>query len=367
VAGWHHVTVTVLDALTVPIVQAPMAGGVSTPALAAAVSEAGGLGFLAAGYLSAGAVRDQILQLKRLTSRPFGVNLFVPGDVKVHGGTDAMARYRDRLEAEAALYGTELGEPVADDDGWTDKLAMVRDLRVPVVSFTFGCPSRSAVSTLKRHVSEVVVTVTSAEEARIAAESGADSLCVQGPEAGGHRGTFVNPPRTEEVGLLPLLRRVSAAVDRPLIAAGGLSHGRDIAAVLTAGARAAQLGTVFLPCPESGAQPLHKAALVDPAYPGTTVTRAFTGRPARGLINRFVLDHSDAAPAAYPHVHHLTRSLRAAAARAGDPQAMSLWAGQGHPFAAEVPAAELVAALAAQTRAAIAEVAGRFSLSTVDD
>ncbi|HEV2784158.1 MAG TPA: nitronate monooxygenase [Actinophytocola sp.] len=350
---------TVLDSLPVPIVQAPMAGGVSTPELAAAVSQAGGLGFLAAGYQSAEGLRGQIRAVRRLTDRPFGVNLFVPGEQDADA--EALARYRDRLEAEAALYGAELGEPVADDDGWADKLTVVRESRVPVVSFTFGCPNAAAVADLKRHASEVVVTVTSAVEARQAADAGADALCVQGPEAGGHRGTFTNPERLDDVSLLPLLRRVSATVDVPLIAAGGLSHGREVAAVLVAGARAAQLGTVFLRCPESGANPVHKAALTDPSFPGTTVTRAFSGRPARGLINRFVLDHSAGAPAAYPHVHHLTRGLRAAAVRVGDAEAMSLWAGQGHPFAVERPAGELVETLGAQVREAIAEVARRLA------
>jgi nitronate monooxygenase len=350
---------TILESLAIPIVQAPMAGGVSTPELAAAVSEVGGLGFLAAGYLPPDRVREQIAAVRRLTTRPFGVNLFVPGDPTAN--QDAVARYRDRLEAEAALYGAELGEPLADDDGWAEKLAVLRESEVPVASFTFGCPTKATVAHLKQYVSEVVVTVTSAVEARLAADAGADTLCVQGPEAGGHRGTFVNPDHVDDVGLLPLLDRVSATVNLPLIATGGLSSGRDVAAVLAAGARAAQLGTVFLACPESGAHPLHKAALTDGTYPGTALTRAFTGRPARGLVNRFMLDHSANAPAAYPHLHQLTKGLRAAAARAGDPAAMSLWAGQGHLFARELPAAELTLALAEEARAAITDAARRLT------
>ena len=350
--------VTVLDALTIPIVQAPMAGGVSTPALAGAVSEAGGLGFLAAGYLSPGVLREQIQAVGKLTRRPFGVNLFVPGDPVAD--IEALKRYRDRLEAEAALYGATLGEPLADDDGWSEKLAVVRETRVAVVSFTFGCPTRATIASLKAHGSSVVVTVTCTQEARIAAEAGADALCVQGPDAGGHRGTFANSGKVPDIGLIPLLRQISAVTDLPMIATGGLAHGADVAAVLVAGARAAQLGTVFLTCPESGANPTYKAAITNPRFPGTAVTLAFSGRPARGLVNRFLLDHSAAAPAAYPHVHHLTRNLRAAAARAGDPEAMSLWAGQGYPLAREIPAAELVAALAGQARKAIADTARRL-------
>jgi nitronate monooxygenase len=158
-------------------------------------------------------------------------------------------------------------------------------------------------------------------QARIAAAeaAGADALCVQGPEAGAHRGSFGNELRADDLGLLPLLRRVSAATTLPMIATGGLADGRDVAAVLAAGASAAQLGTAFLACPESGASPLHKAALTDPAFERTAVTRAFSGRPARGLANRFLLEHGAAAPAAYPHVHHVTRAMRRAAAAAGDP------------------------------------------------
>lgn len=350
---------TIVESLAIPIVGAPMAGGASTPELAAAVSDAGGLGFLAAGYLTPDTVREQIAAVRSLTTRPFGVNLFVPGDQAADQA--ALGRYRDRLEAEAALYGAELGVPVADDDAWAAKLALVAEAEVPVVSFTFGTPDRETVARLKEHGSEVVVTVTSAVEARLAADAGADALCVQGPEAGGHRGTFVNPDHVDDVALLPLLHRVSSAVSQPLIAAGGLSRGRDVAAVLVAGARAAQLGTVYLTCPESGAHPLHKAALTDGSYPGTAVTRAFTGRPARGMVNRFMLDHSADAPAAYPQVHQLTRGLRAAAARSGDAAAMSLWAGQGHPFAREVPAGELTRQLAADARAALADAARRLT------
>ncbi|MPZ81437.1 MAG: nitronate monooxygenase [Actinophytocola sp.] len=342
-----------LDELRHPIVQAPMAGGVSTPALAAAVSNAGGLGFLAAGYLTADAVREQIQATRELTDGPFGINIFVPDTSRVDG--PALARYRDRLAAEARRYRVGLGDAFDDDDGWAGKLAVVREERVPVVSFTFGCPDPGVLVELKDAGSSVVVTVTSADEAVEAVAAGADALCVQGAEAGAHRGTFHNVDPIDDTGLLPLLRKVSTAVDLPLIAAGGLSAGADVAAVLVAGARAAQLGTMFLLCPEAGTTMQHRAALRRAGR--TAVTRAFTGRPARGLVNRFLTEHSAAAPAAYPHVHHLTRPLRGA----GDPEAMSLWAGQAHELAREVPAGSLVVTLAADARRAIDEAARRFS------
>lgn len=352
---------SVLDDLAVPVVAAPMAGGVSTPELVAAVSEAGGLGFLAAGYLPADAVRDQIRATRALTGKPFGVNIFVPGDPAVDEA--AVAHYAARLAAEAHRYGVSLGDAVADDDGWAAKLDVVLAERVPVVGFTFGCPEAGVIGRLRANGATVVVTVTSVAEARLAADAGADVLCAQGQEAGGHRGTFDNPepdpsPTTDSVpndlGILPLLHEVTAAVPLPVIAAGGLSGGADVAAVLVAGAAAAQLGTLFLGCPEAGTRPAHRAALAESA--GTAVTRAFTGRPARGLVNRFLRRHSAVAPAAYPHVHHLTRTIRAA----GDPEAMSLWAGQGHHFVRAIPAADLVGHLAADARAALAAATRRM-------
>jgi nitronate monooxygenase len=337
----------VLANLDTAVVAAPMAGGVSTPALVAAVGAAGALGFLAAGYRDVAAVRAEIEATRALSGRPFGVNLFVPGtpaplDPAVPD--PAVADYRNRLLAEARRYGVEPGAPIWDDDGWAAKLELVALLRVPVVSFTFGCPAPEVIEALQRAGCTVLVTVTTPDEAILAAGRGADALCVQGPEAGGHRATFTNttPP---ELGLPALLAGVRAAVPVPLVAAGGLVDGRDVAAVLAAGAIAAQAGTAFLPCPESGAHPVHKAALTDPAYPGTAVTRAFTGRPARGLVNPFLTNHPDA-PAAYPQVHHVTRPIRTAAATAGDPQAMALWAGQGHARVSADPAAVVVRRLA---------------------
>jgi nitronate monooxygenase len=265
----------------------------------------------------------------------------------------------DSAEVEAyaarlAADGFPLGEPTGGDDDWDAKLALLSEAHVPVVSFTFGCPAPDVIAEVRRHGSEVFVTVTSADEAREAVAAGADGLVVQGQEAGAHRGTFVNEG-IDHTGLVPLLRKVSAAANGPLIATGGLSRGADVAAVLAAGASAAQLGTMFLPCPESGANPLHLAALAAGDAP-TEVTRAFTGRPARGLVNRFLAEHSAAAPAAYPHVHQLTRDLR----RTGDQQAMSLWAGQAYEFARPLPAAELVRELAREARSALAAAAARW-------
>ena len=316
-----------------PVVLAPMAGEPGTAALAAAVSAAGGLGFLPAGYRSAERVRAEIAQVRAVTDRPFGVSLFVPGPAPEPGAVD---RYARELASEADRYGVALGEPRADDDGWAEKLDLLVAERVPVAGFTFGCPSVAEVERLRAARVLVVVTVTTPAEA-VAARH-ADALCVQGVEAGGHRGTFGGRPG--DVGLLPLLALVRAAVDLPRVAAGGLMTAASVRAVLAAGAVAAQCGTAFLAADEAGTAAPHRAALVDPAA-GTTLTRAFSGRWARGIANRFTAEHADA-PAGYPAVHHLTSPLRKAAAAAGDPGGMAMWAGQGHALARQLPAGEIV-------------------------
>jgi nitronate monooxygenase len=197
----------------------------------------------------------------------------------------------------------------------------------------------------------VVVTVTTAREAVTAAVSGADALCVQGAEAGAHQGSFTGTGGLDEpVPLRRLLAAVRSVTTLPLIAAGGLGTGAQIAEVLGLGAVAAQLGTAFLRCPESGASAVHKAALADPRFTRTALTRAFSGRPARGLVNRFMTEHGEHAPAAYPEVHYITAPLRRAASARGDAEAVNLWAGTSYRLAREAPAAEIVAALAAEAR-----------------
>lgn len=217
-------TSPLLDGLREPVVLAPMAGGPSSPALAAAVSDAGGLAFLAGGYLAPEALRAQIAAVRELTGAPIGVNLFVPGRHGVAG--EAVAAYRDELRADAERAGVALGEPHAEDDGWDDKLAVVREARVAAVSFTFGCPDPSVLADLADAGAETWVTVTNPEEAARAREAGAGALVVQGAEAGGHRGTFDDRDE-RDLGLLVLIRLVAREVDLPLVAAGGIGDGCD--------------------------------------------------------------------------------------------------------------------------------------------
>ncbi|MFG3661154.1 nitronate monooxygenase [Streptomyces sp. NPDC047706] len=348
------------DLVPLPIVQAPMAGGVSVPQLAAAVSEAGGLGFLAAGYKTADGMYQEIKQLRGLTGRPFGVNVFMPQPE--YAEPAAVDVYAQQLAGEAAWYETELGDPDGGrDDGYEAKLAVLLDNPVPVVSFHFGVPSRDVLDSLRRAGTLTLVTATTPDEARAVEQAGADGVIVQGAEAGGHQGTHRDIPENDgsAIGLLSLLGQIREAVGLPLVAAGGIMRGSQIAAVLAAGASAAQLGTAFLATAESGANAVHKQALANPLFVRTELTRAFSGRPARGLVNRFMREHGPYAPAAYPELHHLTSPIRKAATKAGDAQGMSLWAGQGHRMARELPAGRLVEVLAAELAAAGTALSGR--------
>lgn len=353
-----------LDGLANPIVQAPMGGGPSTPALAAAVSGAGALGFLAAGYKSPDAVRADLDELRSLLTEdaPFGVNVFAPPG---HGtGADDVAAYAETLSREAAASGVALGTPRWDDDRYAAKLDLLCAERVPVASFTFGCPSGEEVERLQRAEVAVWVTVTTPDEADAARAVGVNALVVQGTEAGGHRGGF-DDAATGDIALLPLLQLVRARVGGalPLVASGGVATGHGIACVLAAGAAAAQLGTAFMLCPEAGTAPAHRDALTRGGA-RTAVTRAFTGRTARGISNRFLREHSADAPSAYPEVHHLTAPVRAAARDRGDTDGFHLWAGQAYELAVPLPAAELVDQLAQQARTALATATGRLAPRT---
>ncbi len=330
-----------------------MAGGPSTPELAIAVSEAGGLGFLAAGYKQAPAVRDEIGAVRAGTSAPFGVNLFVPAPEPAD--PTALRDYLKRIAAEAERQGAELGEARFDDDDWAAKLEVIYEERPAVVSFTFGCPDASLVNRLHGVGVAVWVTVTNVPEALVVREAGADALVAQGTEAGGHRGGFVDDGSDEGgIGLLALLRLLARATPLPLIASGGVADGAALAAVLCAGASAAQVGTALMLAPEAGTAEAQRALLAERRP--TQVTRAFTGRAARGIVNRFMTEHSGAAPAGYPEIHHVTSPLRAAARRQGDADAFNLWAGQAHELVQERPAAEIVREMAVEARRVLARI-----------
>jgi nitronate monooxygenase len=343
---------------TVPtrIVAAPMAGGPSTVDLAAAVGDAGGLGFLAAGYRTAEQVAADVAAFRARSSAPFGVNVFAPLPERPEEAARVPA-YAERFTGMAAALGVALGEPQHTDDAFAAKLDVLVEQAPDVVSFAFGLPTADAVDRLHTAGAAVWVTVTSPEDAVRAAAAGADALVCQGWEAGAHRGGLTDDE--PQLGLLPLLRLVRRETPLPLVAAGGLADGAGVAAALAAGAELAALGTAFLRTPEAGTAPVHAAALAGDRP--TVVTRAFTGRSARALVNQAVRELGDDAPAAYPEVHLLTAPVRAAAKAAGDAEHLHLWAGQAHALAAEQPAGELVRRLAADARAALAAAAAALA------
>lgn len=333
---------------TLPVAAAPMAGGPTTVALATAVAGEGAFPFLAGGYRTVDELAAEIAALRH-TGAPFGVNLFVP---ERGPGPDerALRAYAARLRPEAAHHGLDIPPVTAAtdrEDGWEDKLALLRERPVPVASFTFGLPRARDVAALRRVGTRVLLTVTSPDEARAAQELGVDGLVVQGNAAGGHSATF-DPERVPQP--LPteqLVRAVRHATALPTVAAGGVHGPGSIKRLLQAGAETVAVGTLLLRTDESGASATHRAALVDPRFTGTTVTRAFTGRPARALRNAFVDRHGAHAPVGYPEVHHLTRAIRRAAARAGDAERLHLWAGTGYRSAPDGPAADVVRRLVA--------------------
>jgi nitronate monooxygenase len=316
------------------IVLAPLAGGPSTPELAAAVSNAGGLGFVAAGYLGAAELADRLARTRALTDRPIGANVFVLYEPDVDAR--ALAAYCRELASDAAELGVELGEPRFDDDDMEAKLTAAAG--VEVLSTTFGCLPPDTIARLQAAGTSVWATVTCEDEARAAGNAGVDALVVQGTEAGGHRGSWSDTD-DHPLPLLELLALVRSAVGLPLIATGGISDRDGVLAALDAGAVAVAPGTAFLLADEAGTSEPFRRALGRGGE--TALTRAFTGRRARGIVNEFMRAHPHA-PSAYPHIHHLTAPLRAAARAAGDAERINLWAGVNFDRAAALPAATIV-------------------------
>jgi nitronate monooxygenase len=327
--------------LDVPIVGAPMAGGPGTPALAAAVSNAGGLGFVAAGYLSAERLANDIAAARGATTGPIGVNLFVPQPSVAD--VIALDHYAEALDELAEHYNVHVGYPeFGDDDGWQAKLEVVADLRPELVSFTFGAPSPDVLRRFGALGMLLYITVTSPYEAGVAVAAGADGLVVQGPDAGGHRGTFAPDMSPGTEPLHDLLDRIGHAHDVPLIAAGGLSSPDDVAAALRRGAAAAQIGTALLLADEAGTNAAHRSALSHPQFDNTVVTNAFSGRYARGLANDFTRLMDQIAPLGYPEVNQMTSPIRRAAVEMEDPHGTNLWAGTGYRKAQTGPAKDIV-------------------------
>ncbi|MCW2784924.1 MAG: NAD(P)H-dependent flavin oxidoreductase YrpB, nitropropane dioxygenase family [Marmoricola sp.] len=334
---------SVLDELGVrlPVVAAPMAGGPSTPALVVAAGRAGGLGFLAAGYQSAADLARQVEEV-RSAAVPFGVNLFVPNPVPVDPAE--YLAYADALAEVGARHGVDTRTiPLReDDDDWQAKIGSLLEHPVPVVSFTFGIPGADVIEQLRSAGTRTFQTVTNQEEATRAVLAGVDGVVVQSAFAGGHSGTITPHCLPVEHSLVDLVALIGAVVPVPVWAGGGVSTAEQVVEVIAAGADAVVVGTVLLRATESGASATYQAVLADPGVRETLVTRAFSGRPARALTNGFTEQLDAIAPAGYPAIHHLTTALRRAAAAAGDPESINIWAGTGFRGATEEPVGDIL-------------------------
>ncbi|OIQ77345.1 nitronate monooxygenase [mine drainage metagenome] len=335
-----------------PIVQAPMAG-VATPALAAAVSEAGGLGSLGVGAMSAEQAREAIRQTRALSRAPFNVNVFCHAPARRDAAVEQ--RWLNWLQPRFAELGAEPPSSLREiyrsfvDDQAMQQLLL--DERPAVVSFHFGLPGADVVAELKRAGIRLMASVTNPDEARRAVDAGVDVLVAQGIEAGGHRGVFDPDAPDEGLGVFALTRLLVRRFDTPVVAAGGIMDGAGIAAVLALGAQAAQLGTAFVACAESSADSRYRAALLGEPARHTVLTAAISGRPARSLLNRHAeLERASDRPRVpdYPLAYDAARALHAAAVAAGVSGYGAQWAGQGAAMARALPAGELVATLEAE-------------------
>jgi nitronate monooxygenase len=352
--SWPQTRLAELLRTDFPIVQAPMAG-TTTPELVAAVSNAGALGSLGASTLEPDALRMAIRRIRGLTERPFAVNLFAPHPCPEPSPetVEAMDAVLAPLRAEIGLPAPERGAQLVPPDPFAGQLAVVAEERVPVFSFTFGLPPLDEV----RAAGAVTMgTATTVEEAVELEAAGVDAVVAQGAEAGGHRGTFAGRFEPALVGTLALVPQVRDAVRLPVVAAGGIADGRGIAAALTLGADGAQLGTAFIPCPESGAPDGYKAAVLGAQASSTTLTRMYTGRWARAIRTPLIesLEAADIEPAGFPAQAHLLWDLRGAALELDRADLLFLLAGQAAGLSRPLPAGELVRTLAAEAEAALA-------------
>ncbi|MDG9925913.1 MULTISPECIES: nitronate monooxygenase [unclassified Pseudomonas] len=328
-----------------PIIQAPMVG-VSTPQLAAAVSEAGGLGSLGLGASTPVQARELIAQTRTLTDKPFNLNLFCHAPAVADAPREQA--WLERLRPLFAEFGTEppaqLREIYRSFLADPDMLEVLLELRPAVVSFHFGLPPQAWIERLKFADIRLLACVTTPEEARLAEAAGVDALVAQGIEAGGHRGVFAPEWGDAGLGTLALVRLLAQQSRLPIIAAGGIMDGAGINAALALGAAGVQLGTAFVLCPESAANAAYRAALKGEKAARTEITANISGRPARGLPNRLYGDLGAALPD-YPICYDAAKALHAAASAQGNHDFAAQWAGQGAPLARELPAAELVATL----------------------
>jgi nitronate monooxygenase len=326
--------ITKLLKIEYPIIQAPMAGGKTTSNLVAEVSKAGGLGMIGAGYMTPNQIREQLNEIKQLTLEPFGINLFVPNEFtytesEVKSANQLLQPIRSLLHIYEA---PNLDIPTCDQvfETFNEQIKVVIEERVPVCSFTFGIPSEAVISELKQNNIFVIGTATTVEEAIEVEKSGMDMVVVQGSEAGGHRGNFISPSQDSLIGLMSLIPQVVDHVSIPVIAAGGIMDGRGLMASLCLGAMGVQMGTAFLTCLESGAHKVYKEAIIHAKEDQIVLTRAFSGKWARGIKNKFIAEmekNEDLLPD-FPVQNALTQTIRKASSSQQNADYLSLWSGQ---------------------------------------
>lgn len=342
--------------LEYPLIQAPMAGGPTTVDLVAAVSEAGGLGSFGAAYNTPEQITEMAARLRKRTDRPFGINLFAPLPEPAAGDPSAMLRL-------LAAHHEELGLPAPRPPAWApdpfeEQLEAVMAASPNVFSFTFGTIPSASVAALHEAGIFVVGTATTVEEAQLLERLGVDGIAAQGSEAGGHRGTFRGPFESAMIGTMALVPQIIDAVSVPVVASGGIMDGRGVAAALALGAEAAQLGTAFLTCDEAGTAAAHKEAILSGREDSTRVTRAFSGRPARGITNRFMEEvEAGVEPLPFPLQNTLTREMRSAARREERADLLSLWSGQGVRMSRRQGAGALVRGIAAELEEVVSRLA----------
>lgn len=325
-----------------PIIQAPMAGGITTSSLVSSVSNAGGLGMIGAGYLDASGLQSQIREVKSLTDHPFGVNVFIlqkaeTTEEEIKKAYDLLQPYREELQIQSEV------PTFSNTKTFEEQINVIIEEKVPVVSFTFGLPSKEVISMLKEKEITVMGTATTVKEAMMVEELGMDAVVVQGSEAGGHRGHFLREAGESLIGLMSLIPQVTDHVTIPVIAAGGIMDGRGIVAASVLGAKGVQMGTAFVTCKESGAHPLYKEAILHASEDEAVLTKAFSGKEARSIQNQFINEmkqHESHLPP-YPIQNTLTSGIRKSAKQVNKPEYMSLWSGQSPRLSKNITVEEL--------------------------
>lgn len=343
---WPHTKLTELLNITYPIIQAPMAGGYTTPELIANVCNAGGLGSLGAGYMKPDNIRLAIRRIRELTDKPFNVNLFIP---EPHAATEEQIALMQNKIMEVRTAFLKQLNPVKLPyiQSFNEQIAAIIEEQVPVFSFTFGMLADKWIDALKSIGAIIIGNATNLTEAQLLASKDIDIIVAQGSEAGGHRGTFIGKAEDSLIGNFALLPQIADQINKPIVAAGGIMDGRSIVAALQLDASGVQMGTAFLSCPEAGTHAKFKELLLTLKQDNTTLTRAFSGKMARGLCNKFIAAFTNHQTEIldYPIQNSLTRPLRDEAAKLNLIEYMSLWAGQAAYLSRGITVDKLIAQL----------------------